>query len=90
MAVSKITASLVKSELDDHKQKHADKLDPELNNARVILFGDKGDDGLCSIIKDHESRIQTNEEMRRTINKIWLGILGIIGTIIVQMIFRLP
>lgn len=52
MAVSRITAPMVNDRLDDHLSFHENKANPKLHNQSIILFGEKGDDGLVGDVRD--------------------------------------
>ena len=48
----RITAPVVKELLDNHLQFHELKLNPKVHNHQEILFGEKGDDGMCADVKE--------------------------------------
>ena len=48
----RITTPQVKDMLDNHLQFHELKLNPKVHNHQEILFGEKGDDGMCADVKE--------------------------------------
>ena len=48
----RVTAPLVKEMLDNHLQVHKLDLNPKIYNHQEILFGEKGDNGMCSDVKE--------------------------------------
>ena len=52
MTPERITAPTVMAKLESHLQRHDDKLDSKLHRHDVILFGEKGDGGLCSDVEE--------------------------------------
>ena len=52
MVAEKLTANKVMAELKDHLQYHELKLNPKVHNHQEILFGEKGDDGMCADVKE--------------------------------------
>ena len=86
-AAERTTAATVKAELGDHLQYHENKLDPKLHNHHVILFGEKGDNGLCSTAKDHEFRIGSLEKLGSKIDRL---VITVIGGIIVEIFINWP
>jgi len=78
----KITAPKVHGILEEHLQLHKEKLNPMLYNHREILFGEKGDNGLCSVIKDHNKRIKDLEDLKSELSKVkWAVIIAIAAQI---------
>ena len=67
-------------EFSNHIQKHTDVLDPKLLRHDVVLFGEKGDNGLVSKITrlgDSMDRIEGG------INKVlWVVILAVLGAVL--------
>lgn len=60
----KITAKKVFELFSDHLQKHEDYYDPTIKNNKVLLVGEKNDDGICSdiqLIKAIIGRIENTE-----------------------------
>jgi hypothetical protein len=47
-----VNAPYVNAKLDKHLIKHEDVYDKTLNEHEILLFGDKGDNGLCSDVKE--------------------------------------
>lgn len=73
----RITAPKVMGILEDHLHLHEQKYNPKAHNHQVILFGEKGDDGLVSTVREHEEcmkRLQGKlDKYEENINKIvWL------------------
>ena len=52
MVTSKITAPIVKAELDNHLDWHRDVGDKMLNRHDILLIGKDGGNGLCSDVKE--------------------------------------
>ena len=63
MAPERITAPLVLDKLDDHLQFHELKLNQKVHDHHVILFGEKGDDGICSDVKEIMKGFRTMERL---------------------------
>ena len=87
MALERITAPHVQRVLNEHLQKHELKIDPKLHNLHVVIFGDKGDDGLNSefrelrhCYKDIDERL---EKIEKNIN--W-GVVFIIGSFLTSLL----
>lgn len=69
----------VLAQLQNHLQRHEDKLDPKGHNHHVILFGEKGDGGLCATAKDHERRIMDIEKVKDEIGQVkWAVVIAIL------------
>ena len=69
----------VLAQLQNHLQKHDDKLDPKGQNHHVILFGEKGDNGLCATAKDHERRIMDIEKVKNEVAQVkWAVVIAIL------------
>lgn len=87
MVTEKLTAPRVKNLLDDHLLVHEKNYDKTLNRHEVILFGEKGDNGLCSKSKDHETRIENLEKVGTKIDGLkW----SIILWVVLQALTALP
>ena len=52
MAAERVTAPKVMDALHDHLAFHQNKVDPKLHNHHVILFGEKGDGGMCADVRE--------------------------------------
>ena len=52
MAVQRITAPLVNAKLDKHLTKHEEICDPMLKNHDIILFGERGNDGMSYDVRE--------------------------------------
>ena len=67
-------------EFNNHIHKHADVLDPKLLRHDVVLFGERGDNGLVSKIShlgDSMDRIEGG------INKVlWVVIIAVVGALL--------
>lgn len=48
----RLTTAKVMSLLAGHLQYHENKLDSKIHNHQIILFGEKGDDGMCADVRD--------------------------------------
>ena len=59
MAVTRITATAVKGELDDHIDKHKDIYLPMLKKHDKTLYGPDGDDGLCFDVREMVNGFKT-------------------------------
>ena len=65
--------------LQNHLQHHEDKLDSKLHNHQIILFGDRGDNGICATSKNHERRIMDIEKVRDEIRQVkWAVVIAIL------------
>jgi len=51
MATAKLTATIVKTELDDHITKHRDVYDPRSEKMHKTLYGERGTNGLAGQIE---------------------------------------
>jgi len=80
MAEQRITAPKVMDIVEKHLQLHMDKIDPKVHNHQIILFGDKGDDGLCADVKEIKRGYATMKQIGIAI------IIAIATNIIVQFI----
>jgi hypothetical protein len=76
----RVTAPKVMSVLDDHLKLHENKIDPKVHNHHIILFGDKGDDGLCADVKEIKRGYATMKQIGIAI------IIAIATNILVQFI----
>jgi hypothetical protein len=47
------------AKLQDHLQKHDDYYDPAIKRNSVLLLGEKGDNGLCSAMKEIQNGYAT-------------------------------
>ena len=75
----RITANKVMALLDDHLRVHENKIDPKTHNHHIILFGDRGDDGLCAESKEMGRRITNLEKTSDKIDKLfWAVIVAIV------------
>lgn len=69
----------VLGKLQNHLQRHEDKLDPKGHNHHTILFGENLDGGLCATAKDHERRIMDIEKVKDEIGQVkWAVIVAIL------------
>lgn len=80
MTTERITAPKVMGIIDKHLQVHADKIDPKVHNHHIILFGEKGDDGLCADVKEIKRGYATMKQIGIAI------FIAIVTNIIVQFV----
>ena len=76
--------------LQNHLQKHDDKYDIALDRHELVLYGEKGDNGLCARAKDHERRIMDIEKVRDEIRQVkWavvIEVLVLMGAYLMKLI----
>ena len=102
-ALSRITAPYVDNKLDKHLQYHEDKLDPTVKENTIILFGEKGDNGLCKSVGTLELSMKHIEErltsidktiservskIERNINWVVLLILALVITSVLKLVIK--
>lgn len=80
MTEPRMTATKVMGIIDKHLQVHADKIDPKIHNHQIILFGEKGDDGLCADVKEIKRGYATMKQIGIAI------IIAVVTNIVVQFI----
>jgi hypothetical protein len=83
----RVAAPFVNNKLDKHLQFHEDKLDPTIKNNTIVLYGEKGDNGLCSVAKDHENRLGDIEKVfNRLTNLQWAIYTAIVVPIVLHFV----
>lgn len=86
MAIERITAPAVKRVLDEHLQRHELKIDPKLHNLQVVVFGERGDNGLNSEFKELRHCYKDIDERLDKIEKnINWGVIFIIGSFLTSL-----
>jgi len=68
----------VLGKLDNHLQRHSDKLDPMLERHDIILFGKDGDNGITSEVKEMSKLKDDIKSLK------WL----LIGTVAIQLVLK--
>ena len=80
MASERITTPIVKGMVEDHLQFHENRLDPKLHNHQIILFGEKGDNGMCADVRDIKRGYATMKSIGVAILITLLGNIVLIAT----------
>ena len=89
MATPRVTAPLVKGFVDDHITKHKDVYDKMMVRHEVLLVGEKGDDGLCLVANNHETRIENIEKIGDKIDKAkWAVIIAAAADIVSRFVLK--
>ena len=79
----------VNNKLMSHLQKHDDKLDQKLHNHQVVLFGDRGDDGLVKAISERDRRIENIERLGDEVRNFRWTILAALVIEIAFVVFKI-
>jgi len=87
MAVERITAPIVKAELDKHLERHQHEYYPKLTEVRDAVFGPGNKGGLCDDVEKLRDKMGAiNEKLQgieSSINKVlWIIILAVIGAVL--------
>ena len=70
-------------EFSDHAQRHIDVFDPKLNRLDIIMFGEKGDDGIISELRNLKTLDKRFQKLEDSLNKVmWVVIIAVLGAIL--------
>lgn len=93
MTNDRITAPKVYKDLCEHLQRHADKIDPKVHNLHIVMFGERGDDGLVRSCQEFEERMrQVQKRLDKydeNINKIVWMVGGSLIAAILNIILKI-
>lgn len=79
----RVTAPKVMAELCKHLDYHGNKIDPKIHNHQVILFGERGDNGLVASAREARKRLDELEKTNRKLDNLtW----AVITAVVIQLV----